>query len=136
MANVANSRAVVDPSNGTRNGAATLKDHNLVPETVVPGVLYGKRPARRPDGTIAEGLFNAWITLDNPKQYNSYTTEMVKGVILAFRQASTARDVNCIVFTGSGDKPSAPAATRRNTPSTTPAIRRNIVSICACSMTW
>jgi 6-oxo-cyclohex-1-ene-carbonyl-CoA hydrolase len=105
MANLATTHAVVDPRNDTRDTArVTLKDHNLVPEAAVPGVLYEKRPARRPDGTIAEGLFNAWITLDNPKQYNSYTTEMVKGVILAFRQASTARDVNCIVFTGSGDK--------------------------------
>ena len=83
---------------------AELKDHNLVADVVVPGVLYEKRSARKPDGTVAPGLFNAWITLHNPKQFNSYTTEMVKGVILAFRQASTARDVNCIVFTGSGDK--------------------------------
>jgi 6-oxo-cyclohex-1-ene-carbonyl-CoA hydrolase len=29
---------------------------------------------------------------------------MVKGVILAFRAASSARDVNCVVFTGDGDK--------------------------------
>ena len=29
---------------------------------------------------------------------------MVKGVILAFRAASNARDVNCVVFTGTGDK--------------------------------
>ena len=45
-----------------------------------------------------------WITFDNPAQYNSYTTEMVKGVILAFRAASNSRDVNAVVFTGSGDK--------------------------------
>jgi 6-oxo-cyclohex-1-ene-carbonyl-CoA hydrolase len=38
---------------------ARLVDHNLVPETVVPGVLYEKRPARTPDGEIAEGLYNA-----------------------------------------------------------------------------
>ena len=65
-----------------------LVDHNLVPEaeTVVPGILYEKRAARRPDGSVAEGLYNAWITLDNPKQYNAYTTEMVKGAILAFRR--------------------------------------------------
>ncbi|MBP8298446.1 MAG: 6-oxocyclohex-1-ene-1-carbonyl-CoA hydratase, partial [Burkholderiales bacterium] len=44
------------------------------------------------------------IWLDNPGQYNSYTTDMVKGVILAFRAASNARDVNCVVFTGVGDK--------------------------------
>jgi 6-oxo-cyclohex-1-ene-carbonyl-CoA hydrolase len=75
-----------------------------VPAVAVPGVLYEQRPAHKPDGTVAAGLFNAWITLDNPSQFNSYTTDMVKGVILAFRRASAARDVSCIVFTGSGDK--------------------------------
>ncbi|GAA0291882.1 6-oxocyclohex-1-ene-1-carbonyl-CoA hydratase [Rhodovulum strictum] len=81
-----------------------LKDHNIVPETVVPGVLYEKRSARTPDGAVVPGLFNAWITLDNPAQFNSYTTEMVKGTILAFRAASNARDVVAVVFTGAGDK--------------------------------
>lgn len=81
-----------------------LVDHNLVPETVVPGVLYEKRPARNLAGEIVPDLYNAWITLDNPKQYNSYTTEMVKGVILAFRAASNARDVATVVFTATGDK--------------------------------
>jgi len=80
-----------------------LHDHNLA-EIVVPGVRYEKRPARTPDGEIVPGLFNAWIMLDNPAQYNSYTTEMVKGVILAFRAASNARDVVATVFTGAGDK--------------------------------
>ena len=53
---------------------------------------------------MLEGLFHAWITLDNPEQYNSYTTEMIKGVILAFRRASAMRDVVTVVFTGSGNK--------------------------------
>ena len=83
---------------------AELNDHNLVREIVAPGVIYEKRPARTPDGKVVPGLYNAWIILDNPKQYNSYTTEMVKGVILAFRAASNARDVVACVFTGSGDK--------------------------------
>lgn len=81
-----------------------FKNHDLAPQPKTPGVCYEKRPARRPDGSVAEGLFNAWITLDNPSQYNSYTTDMVKAVILAFKAASNARDVNCIVFTGAGDK--------------------------------
>ena len=81
-----------------------LVDHNLVPDASTPGVLFEKRPARTPDGKTVDGLYNAWITLDNPGQYNSYTTEMCKGVILAFRAASNARDVNAVVFTGSGDK--------------------------------
>ena len=79
------------------------RNHDLA-EIVVPGVRYERRPARTPDGKIAPRLYNAWIWLDNPTQYNSYTTEMAKGLILAFRAASNARDVNCVVFTGAGDK--------------------------------
>ena len=83
----------------------TLVDQNLATGPIVAtGVKYEKRPARTPDGEPVEGLFNAWITLDNPKQFNSYTTEMVKGVILAFRTASNARDVVSVVFTGVGDR--------------------------------
>jgi 6-oxocyclohex-1-ene-carbonyl-CoA hydrolase len=81
-----------------------FKNHDLVDDTSKPGVRYEKRPAHTPDGKVADGLFNAWIWLDNPTQYNSYTTDMVKGVILAMRAASNARDVNCVVFTGAGDK--------------------------------
>ena len=85
-----------------------LKDHDLVPHggasTTAPCVLFEKRPARRPDGTPVAGLYNAWITLDNPGQFNSYTTQMVKDVILGFRAASSSRDVVCVVFTGAGDK--------------------------------
>ncbi len=88
----------------TRPVPAHLVDHTLTGEPVVPGVLYEKRPARTPDGKAVPGLYHAWITLDNPKQHNSYTTQMVKGTILAFRAASVARDVVCVVFTGSGDK--------------------------------
>jgi 6-oxo-cyclohex-1-ene-carbonyl-CoA hydrolase len=81
-----------------------FKNHDIVDNIAKPGVRYEKRPARKPDGTAVPGLYNAWITLDNPTQFNSYTTDMVKGVILAFRAASNARDVNCVVFTGVGDK--------------------------------
>lgn len=81
-----------------------LKSHDLVDDFRRPGVRYELRPARRAGGDEVAGLWNAWITLDNPSQYNSYTTDMVKGVILAFRAASNARDVNCVVFTGAGDR--------------------------------
>jgi len=80
-----------------------LRSHDLA-QISVPGVRVERRPAREPGGKPASGLHNAWIWLDNPSQYNSYTTEMVKAVILAFRAASNARDVNCVVFTGAGDK--------------------------------
>jgi len=81
-----------------------LKNHDLVDMEQFDGVRYELRPARTPAGEVAQGLFNAWIWLDNPKQYNSYTTGMVKSVILAFRKASNDRRVNCIVFTAVGDK--------------------------------
>jgi len=87
----------------TGNGRK-LVNYDLAREVIVPGVILEKRPARCSGGHALDGLFNAWITLDNPKQYNSYTTEMVKGVILAFRQASAMRDVVAVIFTGTGDK--------------------------------
>ena len=87
----------------TGNGRK-LVDYDLAREVIVPGVNREKRPARCSGGHALDGLYNAWITLDNAKQYNSYTTEMVKGVILAFRQASAMRDVVAVVFTGTGDK--------------------------------
>jgi 6-oxo-cyclohex-1-ene-carbonyl-CoA hydrolase len=80
-----------------------LKNHNLA-EITVPGLKIEKRPAKTPDGKTAAGLYNFWIWLDNAAQYNSYTTDMVKGIILAFRAASNSRDVNCVVFTAVGDK--------------------------------
>lgn len=84
--------------------AHDFKQHDLVDDIAKPGVRIERRPARRPDGRVAEGLYNTWIWLDNPTQYNSYTTDMVKGVILALRAASNDRAVNCVVFTGTGDK--------------------------------
>jgi 6-oxo-cyclohex-1-ene-carbonyl-CoA hydrolase len=94
-----------DPIGGTAHAPV---DHNLVSDStrasIGQGVRYEKRPAIDVNGRIVSGLFNAWITLDNPAQFNSYTTAMVKGVILAFRAASAARDVVAVVFTGSGDR--------------------------------
>ncbi|MFQ5983043.1 MAG: 6-oxocyclohex-1-ene-1-carbonyl-CoA hydratase, partial [Woeseiaceae bacterium] len=84
--------------------ASELVDYDLAPGAQVAGVILERKPAHCPGGHELEGLYHAWITLDNPKQYNSYTTEMVKGVILAFRQASAMRDVVTVVFTGTGDK--------------------------------
>jgi 6-oxo-cyclohex-1-ene-carbonyl-CoA hydrolase len=57
-------------------------------------------PAGKPVG----GLYTAWITLNNPGQYNSYTTEMVKGVIAGFQAASLDRSVVAAVFTAAGDR--------------------------------
>ncbi|MEE8496836.1 MAG: 6-oxocyclohex-1-ene-1-carbonyl-CoA hydratase [Xanthomonadales bacterium] len=88
----------------TQTAPGNLIDHNLVDLVLDAGVLFEKKPAKTPDGKEVPGLFNAWITLNNPSQFNSYTTAMVKSVILAFRAASNARDVVCVVFTGTGDR--------------------------------
>ncbi|MGE0848030.1 MAG: 6-oxocyclohex-1-ene-1-carbonyl-CoA hydratase [Hyphomicrobiaceae bacterium] len=98
----------IEAVRGVALAESEAKDHNLVADslrqTVSKGVRYDKRPVKGEDGKPVAGLYNAWITLDNPAQFNSYTTDMVKGVILAFRAASAARDTVAVVFTGAGDK--------------------------------
>ncbi len=85
-----------------------LKDHmlhtdgNWGAEAEAPCVVYEKKPLKDPAGNVQEGLYNAWITLNNPTQYNSYTTEMVKGVIAGFENSSLDRSVSSVIFTGTG----------------------------------
>jgi 6-oxo-cyclohex-1-ene-carbonyl-CoA hydrolase len=81
-----------------------FKDHDLVPAADHAGVRYEEIPLRDPAGEVVEGLHSVRITLDNPKQFNSYTTEMVKGVILGMRRASNDRAAVAVVFTGAGDR--------------------------------
>jgi 6-oxocyclohex-1-ene-carbonyl-CoA hydrolase len=80
-----------------------LKNHNLVCYSYKE-IIVEKKPCLDKDGNEIDGLYNKWICLNNPKQFNSYTTGMVKEVILAFREASNDRDVIAVVFTGVGDK--------------------------------
>jgi 6-oxo-cyclohex-1-ene-carbonyl-CoA hydrolase len=81
-----------------------LNSHTLIDGYEYKEILYELRPVHDPTGAPVEGLHNAWIILNNPSQYNSYTTGAVKEVILAFRQASMDRSVVCCVFTAVGDK--------------------------------
>jgi 6-oxo-cyclohex-1-ene-carbonyl-CoA hydrolase len=67
-----------------------------------PCVVYEKRPLTDPKGKVQDGLYVAWIRLNNPRQYNSYTTEMVKGVIAGFENSSLDRSVVAVVFTATG----------------------------------
>ena len=67
-------------------------------------VRYETRPAKTRTGEVAAGLHSVWITLDNEPQLNSYTTEMVKDVIVAFRRASNDRSAVAVVFTGAGTR--------------------------------
>jgi len=81
-----------------------FKDHDLIEERDYPGVRYERVPLRDPDGVVVPGLHAVRITLDNPTQYNSYTTEMIKGVIVGMRRASNDRAAVAVVFTGEGDR--------------------------------
>ena len=85
-----------------------LKDHDLIGDqhygTEAPCTTYEKRPLTGPDGKEVAGLFTAWVTLNNPSQFNSYTTEMAKGVTAGFQAASSDRSVVAVVFTAVGDR--------------------------------
>ena len=80
-----------------------LKNHNLV-DIDFKEILFEKRPCLDKDGTPVDKLFNAWIILNNPKQFNSYTTAAIKEIILAFRQANNDRSIVAVVLTAVGDK--------------------------------
>ncbi len=86
-----------------------VKDHNLFGDehfgTEPPCTMYEKKPLINPaTGEPVEGLYTAWITLNNPAQYNSYTTQMIKGVIAGMHKASMDREVQVIIFTAVGDR--------------------------------
>jgi 6-oxo-cyclohex-1-ene-carbonyl-CoA hydrolase len=85
-----------------------IKDHALIgPQhwgSEPPCTMYEKRPLLNDQGQIVDGLATAWVTLNNPAQYNSYTTEMVKGVIAGFQAASADRSIVAVVFTAVGGR--------------------------------
>lgn len=85
-----------------------VKDHSLWGKehlgTEPPCTMYEKRPILDADGKEIEGIYSAWVILNNPSQYNSYTTQMVKGVIAGFQNASLDRSVVAVVFTAVGER--------------------------------
>ncbi len=81
----------------SKTAPSRLVDHAACPAPSDPGIRYETRPA-------AEGLFNVWITIDNPRQFNSYSITMLKALQQALRTASEARDVVAVVLTGAGEK--------------------------------
>ena len=83
---------------------AELNNHELVAGLDFKEIRYELKPLRDAQGKPVTELFNAWIWLNNPAQYNSYTTDAIKEIILAFRRASMDRSVVAVVFTAVGDK--------------------------------
>ncbi len=81
-----------------------MKDHHLISDYEYTDIIVEKRSLLDKNGNNVEGLYNFWIMLNNPAQYNSYTTKAVKEIILAFRQASVDRSTVAVIFSAVGDK--------------------------------
>lgn len=81
-----------------------MKNHNLTTTFEPHEVLVEQRPVYDRSGTVVKGLHNLWLTLNNPAELNSYTTGMVKEVILAVREASNDRACVAVVLTGAGTR--------------------------------
>ncbi|MBZ5571694.1 MAG: 6-oxocyclohex-1-ene-1-carbonyl-CoA hydratase [Acidobacteriia bacterium] len=81
-----------------------MKNHNLVETSPPENILVEHRPVHARDGSAVAGLHNVWITLNNPDELNSYTTEMIKEIILALREASNDRAAVAVVLTGAGNR--------------------------------
>ncbi len=81
-----------------------FKNHDLIPQPAFPGVRTEHRPVLDADGRAVARLHATWLALDNQPQLNSYTTDMVKGVIAGMRAASNDRACVAVVFTGSGSR--------------------------------
>ncbi|MFO0759202.1 MAG: 6-oxocyclohex-1-ene-1-carbonyl-CoA hydratase [Byssovorax sp.] len=81
-----------------------MGSHELVPGYEFKAIRYERRPLKSAAGAPVEGLYSAWIMLDNPSEMNAYTTEAVREVILAFRRASEDPAVVAAVFTGAGNR--------------------------------
>ena len=64
-----------------------LANHELVPGYQFRSIRYEERPVLDRKGAAVEGLHAVWISLDNERQLNSYTTEALKELILALRRA-------------------------------------------------
>ncbi len=79
-----------------------MKDHNLIGAYGPREILFERMPVHDRDGHAVPDLHNVWITLNNPAELNSYTTTMLKEIILGFREASNDRAAVAVVLTGSG----------------------------------
>ncbi len=82
----------------------TLKDHRLISDPRFDHIRYERRPARDVDGHVVPDLYDVWIWLNNPSQLNSYTTDALRELNVAIRQASADRAAVAVILTGVGDR--------------------------------
>ena len=81
-----------------------MKNHVLIEPFTPREILMDRRPVHDRDGRPVAGLHAVYITLNNPRELNSYTTSIVKEVILALNAASNDRGAVAVVLTGAGDR--------------------------------
>ena len=81
-----------------------MKNHHLTDDTTCREILVERRPLRDRDGNPVDGLVNHWISLNNPKQLNSYTTDALKEIIMAVRAASCDRSAVAVILSGTGER--------------------------------
>ena len=79
-----------------------MHDHNLVSSFHPREILVSNHPVLDQRGLPVDALHSVWITLNNPRELNSYTCDMIKEVILALRAASNDRAAVAVVLTGAG----------------------------------
>jgi 6-oxo-cyclohex-1-ene-carbonyl-CoA hydrolase len=82
----------------------SFKNHDLADTVRQEDLRVEPMPIHDASGKVVDGLHATRIALDNQAQLNSYTTEMVKGVILAMRAAANDRACTAVVFTGTGTR--------------------------------
>jgi len=89
--------AILDHSTSTKEFLGTMDKP--------PCTVYEKKPVVNPQtGEKIEGLYTAWVTLNNPAAFNSYTLDMLKGVVAAFDIATSDKSVMAVILTGAGDR--------------------------------
>jgi 6-oxo-cyclohex-1-ene-carbonyl-CoA hydrolase len=82
-----------------------LAREDLLQKPEPPRTTYEKRPLVNPKtNEPVEGLYVAWVVLDNERQGNSYNLDMLAGTACAFDKASHDPSVVAVILTGAGDR--------------------------------
>ena len=113
-----------------------LKSHRLLDRVDYRHILVERRPVLDVSGSPVRDLHNVWIWLNNSAQLNSYTTDAVAEIILAFREASVDRAVVAVVFTGVGTRAFCTGGNTKEYAEYYAGRRRSTASTCGCSTTW
>jgi len=83
----------------------SIAREDLLQLAAPPRTVLEKRPLINPQTKEpVEGLYVAYVILDNEKQGNSYNLDMLAGAACAFNKASHDPSVVAVVLTGAGDR--------------------------------